>query len=327
MLKILLVDDEPLFREGVVQTVDWSACGAGIPDEAINGREALALMAHEAYDYVITDMIMPEMNGLEFLQEATRRFPAVNYIVLSGYDDFLLVKEAFHLGVVDYILKSEFDHQQLMSVIEKQRHIRTQVDSYHTTSGPGDVNLFYMKQGYLRNNWKEYEDIDTVCIQNLGIPLSTDDGLLYTSALRFHFTVETVQREDFRELREQMIHTIDRCVMETSEFLSFDRDGTCYLFYLSSTVLSWRDLSAIWEDMHRRLYAVLEDSVHALSLGFAMHGTTLQHVHSATEEAAYFLSFYHVGGVGKIYSEPKVQTLRKSTACQIPSLLGLVKGL
>ena len=66
MLRVLLVDDEPLFREGVKQTIDWISLDAHIPDEAIDGVDALQKMQNKTYDYVITDMIMPKMNGLDF---------------------------------------------------------------------------------------------------------------------------------------------------------------------------------------------------------------------------------------------------------------------
>lgn len=103
-MKILLVDDERMEREGIAylcREYDGRFCFA----EARNGREALDAMAARPFDLVITDIRMPVMDGLAFLEEATRLYPRTQYIIYSAYSDFEYAKEAINLSVVDYLLK------------------------------------------------------------------------------------------------------------------------------------------------------------------------------------------------------------------------------
>lgn len=68
-LKLLVVEDEPSFRQGIISMVDWNDYGIQIMGEAENGREALECMLQEKPDLVLTDITMPIMSGLELISE------------------------------------------------------------------------------------------------------------------------------------------------------------------------------------------------------------------------------------------------------------------
>ena len=107
MIRLLIVDDEPLFRSGLRRTVPWEALGFQVVAEAINGKDALDQLAERGVDLVLTDIRMPVMDGLELLDRL--RPLGIPGVVLSAYDEFSLVKQAFRRGAVDYILKDDFD--------------------------------------------------------------------------------------------------------------------------------------------------------------------------------------------------------------------------
>jgi YesN/AraC family two-component response regulator len=125
MLTLLVVDDEPFVRISMASLRDWPAAGYDFRFEAGNGRQALELLArHPEIDIVLLDLSMPVMDGIAFLKALPEALsprsgqgPAV--IVLSAHDNFPLVREAFTLGVRDYLLKTEVDERTLTAILDK----------------------------------------------------------------------------------------------------------------------------------------------------------------------------------------------------------------
>lgn len=122
MYSVLVVDDEPFVRLSLASLHPFAAEGFDFAAEAGNGAEALAILAARAeIDIVLLDLSMPVMGGLEVLRRLQAapppRPPAV--VVLSAHDDYHLVRDAFKLGAIDYLLKSELDAPTLLSALAK----------------------------------------------------------------------------------------------------------------------------------------------------------------------------------------------------------------
>lgn len=122
MHSVLLVDDEPFVRLSLASLCPPDIGGFDLTAEAGNGAEALAVLADRPeIDIVLLDLSMPVMDGLEVLRrlraEPLARPLAV--IVLSAHDDYHLVRDAFTLGAVDYLLKHELDAAALRAALDK----------------------------------------------------------------------------------------------------------------------------------------------------------------------------------------------------------------
>lgn len=105
MYKVLLVDDEKQIRQGLKAKLNWQEHGFICCGEAADGREALAMIEAEQPHVVITDIRMPNMDGVALLEHCREHFPHVRIVVLSGYEDFHYVKAAMRCGAKDYLLK------------------------------------------------------------------------------------------------------------------------------------------------------------------------------------------------------------------------------
>ncbi len=105
MYKLLLVDDEPMMREGISRFIANHPIGFTVAGEAASGQEALELLPELLPDVIITDICMPLLNGIELIEQAQMINPDVKVIIISGYDDFEYAQKALRLGVFDYILK------------------------------------------------------------------------------------------------------------------------------------------------------------------------------------------------------------------------------
>ncbi|SFM11548.1 two-component system, response regulator YesN [Gracilibacillus orientalis] len=103
--KVLIVDDEPTICKGIIELIDWESLGLKVIGSRENGIEALDIIEKEEPEIVITDIMMPEMNGLELIKRVHNQNLNVNFIVLSGYDEFEFASTAMKFGVQEYILK------------------------------------------------------------------------------------------------------------------------------------------------------------------------------------------------------------------------------
>ena len=104
-LRILLVDDEIMIREGFKQLFDWQAHDCEVVGEAGDGMEALTQIDTLRPDIVIMDINIPIMNGLKVIQLSRIKHPNTAFVIVSGYDDFSYCREALRLQITDYILK------------------------------------------------------------------------------------------------------------------------------------------------------------------------------------------------------------------------------
>ena len=104
-LRVLLVDDEIMIREGFKRLFDWEAHNCEVVGEAADGMEALTQIDDLCPDIVIMDINIPIMNGLKVISLSRIKHPQIAFIIVSGYDDFSYCREALRLQITDYILK------------------------------------------------------------------------------------------------------------------------------------------------------------------------------------------------------------------------------
>ncbi|MDQ6420230.1 response regulator transcription factor [Paenibacillus sp. LHD-117] len=116
--KVLIVDDEILIRQGIKHFMDWEREGFHIVGEAANGKEALELIAELRPHIVITDIVMPVMDGEELTKQIKQQYPEIEVIILSSFGEFDYVRSTFQSGVADYILKPKLDIQHLLTVLK-----------------------------------------------------------------------------------------------------------------------------------------------------------------------------------------------------------------
>ncbi|MDT8441878.1 MAG: response regulator [Desulfuromonadales bacterium] len=100
--RILIVDDEENTRIGLSKLLDQEGFEVF---SAANGLEALDFMAQNRVNLVISDINMPDMNGLNFLRELSRRFPSTHVIMITAYGGVESYLEAMNLGAFEYLHK------------------------------------------------------------------------------------------------------------------------------------------------------------------------------------------------------------------------------
>lgn len=120
MMKILIVDDEPLVQIGIKSMLNWADYGLEVCGTAANGRAALELIREYAPEIVITDIKMPIMNGLDLVKTCREEFGSIPlFIVLTSFEEIALIRQALSYQVVDYLIKLELDKDSLGASIDK----------------------------------------------------------------------------------------------------------------------------------------------------------------------------------------------------------------
>lgn len=105
MYRVLIVDDEMTVVRGLSQAVDWDDYNLEIILATTDATEAAAYITQKKVDLLITDVSMPEINGLELIKLAKKHQPMIRCVVISAYDRFDFVKQALALGAENYLLK------------------------------------------------------------------------------------------------------------------------------------------------------------------------------------------------------------------------------
>lgn len=105
MFNLIIADDEEIIRKRLIMKIDWDSLGFKIVGEASNGLELFNLVKERKPDAVLTDIRMPLMNGIQFMEKLKEENIDVEIVVLSGYAEFEYARRMLQLGVKAYILK------------------------------------------------------------------------------------------------------------------------------------------------------------------------------------------------------------------------------
>ena len=118
MLKILIVDDEKLIREGLVNYIDWTSLDIEVIGTASNGKSALELILKMKPDIILSDIQMSTMNGIELIKALRENNIKSEVIFISAYSNFEYAKNAIKYGAFDYVLKP-IEEEVLIQVLKK----------------------------------------------------------------------------------------------------------------------------------------------------------------------------------------------------------------
>jgi two-component system, response regulator YesN len=118
-IRALIVDDEKLVRQGMIAIMPWKEHNIEVAGDVNSGEKALEFLQRHKINLLITDLAMPVMSGLELIRKVKALYPDIWIVVLTFHQDFDLVQEALRLGVIDYILKTQLEKEQMSDVLAR----------------------------------------------------------------------------------------------------------------------------------------------------------------------------------------------------------------
>lgn len=117
-MRVLIVDDEIYTREGILESVDWEALGVDDVMDADDGLTALSIVDWFTPDIVISDVKMPQMDGITFAKQFLAKYPDCKIIFMSAYLEIRYYQQAIKLSAVDYVEKP-LDMDEMVQALQK----------------------------------------------------------------------------------------------------------------------------------------------------------------------------------------------------------------
>lgn len=112
-----LDDDQPILRG--FHTFPWEKYGCELVGVATDGQEGLELLDSLMPDIMLVDIVMPRIDGLEFVRQAREKLPQAVFVILSAHCDFEYSRRAMRYGVKDYLTKGEYTEEELGELLSK----------------------------------------------------------------------------------------------------------------------------------------------------------------------------------------------------------------
>lgn len=157
--KYIVVEDESLIRRNLIKKITSLQLPLELAGEASNGMDALLLIEKNCPDLVITDIRMPQYDGLELARHLIQNHPQVKTIILSGYDDFSYAQSAIQFQVKDYLLKPvtvEALSKSLQKIIISMDSEHKDMDAYSADTAKLDQEgICELLEKYLQENYRE----------------------------------------------------------------------------------------------------------------------------------------------------------------------------
>ncbi len=129
--QILVVDDEPVVRHGIQRALENRGIKAKL---ASLGQEGLELLDHHAFDLVLLDICLPDVDGISVLKEIRHRFPDIAVVMITGYPTIDSAVDCIKIGALDYLVKP-FRLDDLDAALRKS--IALHHDSQKTVNAQG----------------------------------------------------------------------------------------------------------------------------------------------------------------------------------------------
>jgi Response regulator containing CheY-like receiver domain and AraC-type DNA-binding domain len=199
MYRLIIIDDEELFRKNLINKIDWCSYGITIAGEAENGREALEIIRKIKPDIVICDIKMPIMDGISVLKNM-ENIGHTKFIILSGYNDFEFTRHAIMYGAFDYILKP-LKEEELVGVLIRaveslNKDIKKQTGNIKLNIELRKVMVERYKSLFM--HFTESRDINSICmyIDNFYSEFDTasHSDLLGNSLIEFNILADEICR-------------------------------------------------------------------------------------------------------------------------------------
>lgn len=133
-INVVLAEDEVILREGIAAKIEKLDEDFQVTAQADNGSQALEALEQLSVDVLITDIKMPEMDGIELIRKVRLSYPKVKVVILSGYCDFSYTQQAIRYGVSSYLLKPVEDEALLDVLLELKNEILTAQFYRHPTT-------------------------------------------------------------------------------------------------------------------------------------------------------------------------------------------------
>lgn len=196
MYRVMLIDDEPSIRNLLKATINWEEVGMEVVGEAGSGIEAINIIDDINPDIAFVDISMPFMNGIEFAEVASKRYPNLTMIIMTAFDEFEYARKCIGLPVFEYMLKPVVRNEVMQTLSELKKKLDESTPRKEDEEFEAEPNSMELVRKYLQENYK-------------------DSTLNLTSvAQEFGFSASYLSRRFKQETGKNFLEYLNECRME-----------------------------------------------------------------------------------------------------------------
>ena len=227
LLRVLIVDDEPFVRKGLQALIDWEAEGYEIVDVVENGKEAVLSLSCHAFDVILSDIKMPEMDGIELMRQVKEKgLSLAKFVLLSGFYEFEYAKTAIQFGCSDYILKPVEQEELLITL----RTIREEFEQRNEgIEAKEEYEKAFLDRNLMALIWGKYDEEN---VKRVGEKLRLSEELTYIHIELFKKSTKYLAMSDeMRREQQRRLYSAARLLLkEQADHVIFDvtRHADCY---------------------------------------------------------------------------------------------------
>jgi two-component system response regulator YesN len=214
MKRVMIVDDEVLVRLGIQSLIKWENYGYQIVCDASDGEEALQKIRQYQPDIVLTDLKMSPVDGFELISECREKYPYIQFVVLSSYNDFDNVRNAMKIGAFDYVFKLTVKPEELLKIMDEATSSGKGTDTVQETSALAERNLEVIKRGLFKRILNSETFLKKYLEELMRLPLSVNfDHPFHILSITIDDFKVVRKKGDFMDL-ELLIFTMENILSE-----------------------------------------------------------------------------------------------------------------
>lgn len=321
---IIIVDDEKEIAEGIIQKIDFQKYGFAVIGAAENGQDAYELALKLQPDIIMTDIVMPYMDGLQLAEELLEQLPETKFIVFSGYDDLEYAHRAIKLDISEYVLKP-VNANELIAVLTK---LKKQLDDEYESK-----HNYEMLQKHYQNS---IPIIKEMLLCNLMDGKVSDEEFhdkaqltgITLSSCGYHIALFEMEENENGHVQSIFREKNDVMRMATLKQLICDKITkrfSCHVFFYGNEIAAIcnttkdNTFSELLVDINEACNAAKKIYDITLSAGISKRCQHIMMVCSACKEAQIALDYQMILGSGKaIYIDDVNSDATKSISFQGP---------
>lgn len=251
MFNLIIVDDKKSIRDGLKKFIDWKILGFHVAGDFSSAAEAINFIESECVDVLLTDIVMPDVTGLELIKDVKLINPEIKVIVLSAYEKFEYAQEAMRQGAFCYLTKPvdiekiNAEFTTLRQILEKERAARLQKK---------EVGLFAREQflNNLVNNYYDNHKTIQKKSEELGLQLQGGSLCIMRIVLESSSSLKKLMDEGSYQLLKSMVFNhIDEYFNSLGRAYVFNSSPIeiSVLFFYDSTINLKSQLEKFHEDI------------------------------------------------------------------------------
>lgn len=251
MIRTLIVEDDIFDYSHLKNIISWEKQGFILYDRARNGKEAIKCIDKGEVDFLITDMSMPGIDGIEVIKYVRENYSHIKILAISGYDDFVYVKESFKMGAIDYILKHNLNSESLRQILNKIKDTISEEQKLNLEKRKIEKQIKTGKDVLIKNfiNRMIKEGIEDKLLikqelKNLGLKLYWKKLVIVSSQIDdYNILIERYFDSEINNLKKSFTNMVNEILKDmTAALMTFLKNGNFVIIFSFENKNSEQDI-------------------------------------------------------------------------------------